>query len=283
MRIIKSVSEMQAYADSLRNEVTKIGFVPTMGALHEGHLSLIRKSIETADITILSIFVNPIQFSPTEDLKEYQRNFKEDEKLADEIGVSLIFYPSKEKIYPDGYKTFTVVEGLSDILEGRSRPSHFKGVTTVVNKLFNIVKPHVAFFGQKDAQQAVIIKKMAEDLNFGIEIIVCPTIREDDGLAMSSRNAYLSPEARKQATFIHQALKEAESLHRNGEQNPEILTEKIINRVSSASLAKIDYAAIVDSRTFQPVESSKNGALVAIAVFMAQTRLIDNIILKASH
>ena len=259
-----------------------IGFVPTMGALHEGHLSLIRKSIDSSDKTILSIFVNPTQFSPSEDFGKYPRDFEQDEKFAEELGVDIIFYPSKEAIYPNGYSTYTIVEGLSDQLEGKSRPSHFKGVTTVVNKLFNIVKPHIAFFGQKDAQQALIIKRMITDLNMDIDVVICQTIREDDGLALSSRNSFLSPEARKEAVFIHQALKEAESLHLNGTQKSEILIQKITSTLISASTARIDYVAIVDSETLLPAESTEQGALVTVAVFFDSTRLIDNILLTAA-
>ena len=283
MRIISSVSEMQSYADSLRKEGIRIGFVPTMGALHEGHLSLIRKSIETCDRTILSIFVNPTQFSPSEDFGEYPRDLGRDEKLAEELGVDIIFYPTNEAIYPNGFSTYTIVERLSDQLEGKSRPSHFKGVTTVVNKLFNIVKPHVAFFGQKDAQQALIIKKMITDLDMDIDMVICPTIREDDGLALSSRNSFLSPEARKEATFIHQALKEAESLHLSGTQNSEILMQNITEILNSASIAKIDYLAIVDSNTLLPVESTNQGALVTVAVYFDTNRLIDNILLTPAE
>ena len=282
MRIIKSVSEMQSYADSLRMAGNTIGFVPTMGALHEGHLSLIRKSIEKTDKTILSIFVNPTQFSPSEDFGKYPRDFERDEKLAEDLNVDVIFYPSKEAIYHDGHSTYTIVEKLSAQLEGESRPSHFKGVSTVVNKLFNIVKPHIAFFGQKDAQQALIIKKMTADLNLDIDIFVCPTIREDDGLAMSSRNIYLSPDSRKQAPLIHQALKEAESLHLNREKNPEMLIRKITDTLNSAPIARIDYLSIVNSETLLPVESTNEGALVVVAVFFEKTRLIDNILLTTS-
>ena len=273
---------MQSYADSLRMAGNTIGFVPTMGALHEGHLSLIRKSIEKTDKTILSIFVNPTQFSPSEDFGKYPRDFERDEKLAEDLNVDVIFYPSKEAIYHDGHSTYTIVEKLSAKLEGESRPSHFKGVSTVVNKLFNIVKPHIAFFGQKDAQQALIIKKMTADLNLDIDIFVCPTIREDDGLAMSSRNIYLSPDSRKQAPLIHQALKDAESLHLNGEKNPEILIRKITDTLNSAPLARIDYLSIVNSETLLPVESTNEGALVVVAVFFEKTRLIDNILLTTS-
>ncbi|MCH7495126.1 MAG: pantoate--beta-alanine ligase [Candidatus Marinimicrobia bacterium] len=279
MRIIKSVAEMQAYSDSLRSKNIKIGFVPTMGALHDGHLSLVKKSTETTDQTILSIFVNPVQFTPSEDFNEYPRDFRTDEESARVNGVDVIFYPSVEEIYPDGYSTFSVVEGLSDILEGASRPSHFKGVTTIVNKLFNIVNPQIAFFGQKDAQQAVIIKKMVTDLNLNVEIIVCPTIRESDGLALSSRNTFLTREEREQAPVIYKALTRAESLHTDGKHESSGIISLIEEIISSATLAKIDYVAVVDEDTLQPVESTLSGALVAIAVSFSATRLIDNTIL----
>ena len=279
MRIIKSVSEIQAYSESLRSKNIKIGFVPTMGALHDGHLSLLKRSAETTDQSVLSIFVNPTQFAPSEDFNEYPRDFRTDEELARSSGVDAIFYPAVEEIYPDGYSTFSVVEGLSDILEGASRPSHFKGVTTIVNKLFNIVNPHVAFFGQKDAQQAVIIKKMVTDLNLNVEIIVCPTIRESDGLALSSRNAFLTREEREQAPLIYKALMKAESLHAGGEHGSSKIISLIEGIISSAELAKIDYIAVVDEDTLQPVDSTLSGALVAIAVLFGRTRLIDNTIL----
>ena len=279
MRIIKSVAEMQAYSDSLRSKNIKIGFVPTMGALHDGHLSLVKKSTETADQTILSIFVNPVQFTPSEDFNEYPRDFRTDEESARDNGVDVIFYPSVEEIYPDGYGTFSVVEGLSDILEGASRPSHFKGVTTIVNKLFNIVNPQIAFFGQKDAQQAVIIKKMVTDLNLNVGIIVCPTIRESDGLALSSRNTFLTREEREQAPLIYKALTRAESLHTDGKLESSGIISLIEEIISSATLAKIDYVAVVDEVTLQPVESTTSGALVAIAVSFSATRLIDNTVL----
>lgn len=280
MRIIKSVAEMQAYSDSLRSKNIKIGFVPTMGALHDGHLSLVKKSTETTDQTILSIFVNPVQFTPSEDFNEYPRDFRTDEESARVNGVDVIFYPSEEEIYPDGYSTFSVVEGLSDILEGASRPSHFKGVTTIVNKLFNIINPQIAFFGQKDAQQAVIIKKMVTDLNLNTRIIVCPTIRESDGLALSSRNTFLTREEREQAPLIYKALTRAESLHTDGKHESSGIISLIEEIISSATLAKIDYVAVIDEVTLQPVESTTSGALVAIAVSFSATRLIDNTVLS---
>ena len=280
MRIIKSVAEMQAYSDSLRSKNIKIGFVPTMGALHDGHLSLVKKSTETADQTILSIFVNPVQFTPSEDFNEYPRDFRTDKESARVNGVDVIFYPSVEEIYPDGYSTFSVVEGLSDILEGASRPSHFKGVTTIVNKLFNIVNPQIAFFGQKDAQQAVIIKKMVTDLNLKVGIIVCPTIRESDGLALSSRNTFLTREEREQAPVIYKALTRAESLHTDGKHESSGIISLIEEIISSATLAKIDYVAVVDEDTLQPVNSTLGGALVAIAASFSTTRLIDNTVLS---
>ena len=270
---------MQAYSGSLRSKNIKTGLVPTMGALHKGHLSLLKKSTESTDLTILSIFVNPAQFTPSEDFDEYPRDFRTDEELARDNGVDSIFCPSTDEIYPDGYNTFSVVEGLSDILEGASRPSHFKGVTTIVNKLFNIIDPHFAFFGQKDAQQAVIIKKMATDLNLNVEIIVCPTIRESDGLAISSRNAFLTREEREQAPLIYKSLRSVESLHSEGEHESSKITALIEEIISSAKLAKIDQIAVVDEETLQPVESTLSGALVTIAVLFGGTRLIDNTIL----
>ncbi|MCH8927958.1 MAG: pantoate--beta-alanine ligase [Candidatus Marinimicrobia bacterium] len=282
MRIIRSVAEMQSYSNSLRSNGVNIGFVPTMGALHDGHLSLIRKSLESTDETIVSIFVNPTQFAPSEDLASYPRDFARDEDLARELGVKLIFNPSAEDIYPNGFSTFTVVKDLSDILEGESRASHFKGVTTIVNKFFNVINPKLAFFGQKDAQQALIIKKMVEDLNFDIKIIVCPTIRENDGLAMSSRNTYLSTEARSQAAIIYKSLRSAEKNHKNGEFDAVKLHQNILSEFKNADLATIDYAAIVDEKTLLPLKSTENGALIVIAVLFDKTRLIDNILLGAA-
>ena len=282
MRIFNSVDEMQTYSASLRSNRVKIGFVPTMGALHDGHLSLIRKSLETTDETIVSIFVNPAQFTPSEDLASYPRDFDRDEDLLRELGVQLIFNPSVEEIYSDSFSTFTIVEELSKILEGESRSSHFKGVTTIVNKLFNIISPHFAFFGQKDAQQALIIKKMVEDLNFDIKIIVCPTIRESDGLAISSRNSYLSSEARSQATIIYRSLQSAETSHLNGEFDAVKLHQKILSEINNAELASIDYVAIVDENRLLPLKSTENGALILIAVLFENTRLIDNILLSPS-
>ena len=282
MRIIKSVSEMQSYSNSLRSNGVKIGLVPTMGAFHDGHLSLIRKSLKTTDETIVSIFVNPKQFGPSEDYTSYPRDFERDENLARELGVQLIFYPSNEDIYPENFRTYTIVEGLSDILEGESRPSHFKGVTTIVNKLFNIVNPYFAFFGQKDAQQALIISKMVEDLNLDINIIVCPTIRESDGIAMSTRNSYLSKKAHSQALILYKSLKTAETNHNNGEYDAAVLRQKLIEDIKRSELADIDYVAIVNDKNLSPLESTENGALISIAVRFENTRLIDNILLSTA-
>ena len=280
MRIITSVSEMQSYSNSLRRNEVKVGLIPTMGAFHDGHLSLFRKSLETSDETIVSIFVNPTQFSPSEDYTNYPRDFKRDENLARELGVQLIFYPSKEDIYPENFGTYTIVEGLGGMLEGTSRPSHFKGVTTIVNKLFNIVNPYFAFFGQKDAQQALIISKMVEDLNLDINIIVCPTIRESSGLAMSSRNSYLSTEARSEALILFKSLKSAETNHNNGEFDAAVLHQKIIDKINNSNIIDIDYVAIVNDKTLSPLKSTENGALIVIAVLIENTRLIDNILLR---
>jgi len=280
MRIINSVDEMRSYSNSLRSKAVNIGFVPTMGTLHDGHLSLIRKSLESTDETIVSIFVNPTQFAPSEDLATYPRDFDRDVDLLRELGVKLIFNPSTKEIYSDNFSTFTIVEALSGILEGESRSSHFKGVTTIVNKLFNIINPHFAFFGQKDAQQALIIKKMVEDLNFDLKIIICPTIRESDGLAMSSRNSNLSAEARSQAAIINKSLQLAETNHNSGKYDPVNLHQIIISEINNANLASIDYVAIVDENTLLPLKSTENGALILIAVLFENTRLIDNIILS---
>ncbi len=282
MRIFQSVDEMQSYSASLRSNGVNIGLVPTMGAFHDGHLSLIRKSLESTDETIVSIFVNPTQFAPSEDLASYPRDFDRDKELLRELGVQMIFNPTTEEIYSDSFSTFTIVEDLSKILEGKSRLSHFKGVTTIVNKLFNIINPHFAFFGQKDAQQALIIKKMVEDLNININIIVCPTIRESDGLAMSSRNSNLSTEARKQAAIIYKSLQSAETSHLNGEYDVLKLHQNLLSEINNANLAGLDYVAIVDEKRLLPLESTENGALILIAVLFENTRLIDNILLEAS-
>ncbi|CUU03366.1 pantoate--beta-alanine ligase [Candidatus Thermokryptus mobilis] len=283
MRIISKIKEMQRVADDLRREGKIIGVVPTMGYLHEGHLSLIRLAKERSDVVITTIFVNPLQFAPNEDYERYPRDFERDVKLAQSAGCDIIFHPSVEEMYPKNFLTYVEVDKLTKVLEGEFRPTHFRGVTTVVAKLFNITKPHIAIFGQKDAQQALIIKQMVRDLNFDIEIIVAPIVREPDGLAMSSRNVYLSDLERKDATVLYESLKLAEKLIKeNGERDPNVIISKMKELISSKPTAKIDYIAIVEPETLEKVESLTEGHeyLVALAVRIGSTRLIDNTIVK---
>jgi pantoate--beta-alanine ligase len=282
MRIISKVKEMQKVADELRKEGKIIGVVPTMGYLHEGHLSLIRLAKEKSDVVITTIFVNPLQFAPNEDYDRYPRDFERDVKLAQSAGCDIIFHPSVEEMYPQNFLTYVEVDKLTKVLEGEFRPTHFRGVTTVVAKLFNITKPHIAVFGQKDAQQALIIKQMVRDLNFDIEIIVAPIVREPDGLAMSSRNVYLSDSERKDATVLYESLKLAEKLIENGERNSENIILKMEELIKSKPTAKIDYIAIVEPETLEKVETLSEGKeyLIALAVRIGSTRLIDNTIVK---
>lgn len=279
MEIIEDIREMQKFSDSLRADGRRIGFVPTMGYLHEGHLSLMRRAKELSDVSVISIFVNPTQFAPGEDYDMYPRNPGRDKKLAENVGVDIIFQPPAEQMYLTGYRSFVEVEKITKVLCGRSRPTHFRGVTTVVAKLFNIVKPHVAVFGQKDAQQAIVIKRMAKDLNFDVEIVVAPTVREGDGLAMSSRNEYLSPEEREQATVLYKSLCLADELYKNGERDAEKIKRAMHKLIEDAPSAKIDYIELVDSEELQPVNKINSGTLVTIAVKIGKTRLIDNSIL----
>jgi pantoate--beta-alanine ligase len=282
MRIITEVKEMQKVADELRKEGKIIGVVPTMGYLHEGHLSLIRIAKEKSDVVITTIFVNPLQFAPHEDYDKYPRDFERDVKLAQSAGCDIIFHPSVEEMYPENFLTYVEVEKITKVLEGEFRPTHFRGVTTVVAKLFNITKPHIAVFGQKDAQQALIIKQMVRDLNFDIEIIVAPIVRESDGLAMSSRNVYLSEPERKDATVLYQSLKLAERLINEGERNPQNIISQMEELIKSKPTAKIDYIAIVNPNTLERVEKLEENKeyLIAIAVRIGSTRLIDNTIVK---
>jgi len=282
MRIISKVKEMQKVADELRKEGKIIGVVPTMGYLHEGHLSLIRLAKEKSDVVITTIFVNPLQFAPNEDYDRYPRDFERDVKLAQSAGCDIIFHPSVEEMYPQNFLTYVEVDKLTKVLEGEFRPTHFRGVTTVVAKLFNITKPHIAVFGQKDAQQALIIKQMVRDLNFDIEIIVAPIVREPDGLAMSSRNVYLSDSERKDATVLYESLKLAEKLIENGERNSKNIILKMEELIKSKATAKIDYIAIVEPETLEKVETLSEGKeyLIALAVRIGSTRLIDNTIVK---
>jgi pantoate--beta-alanine ligase len=273
---------MQEEADRLRRAGRRIGVVPTMGYLHAGHLSLIHAArAHEANVVVTSIFVNPTQFAPNEDFERYPRNLERDRRLAQEAGTDILFVPTVDEMYPEPYHTYTIVEALTGVLEGASRPSHFRGVTTVVAKLFNITKPHVAVFGQKDAQQARVIMQMVRDLNFDVEIIVAPIVREPDGLAMSSRNTYLSPDERQQAIVLNQSLRHAEALIAAGERNPSRILHEMTSMISGQPSARVDYISIADSDSLQNVTqlSAAQRVLISLAVRIGKTRLIDNVII----
>lgn len=278
--LYKKTTHLRNRLDEVRKQYKSIGFVPTMGFLHQGHLSLVRESIKQTDFTVVSVFVNPTQFGPGEDFNEYPRDLKRDIKLLEAEGVNAVFSPSSEEMYPEGYSTFVEVLGLQDKLCGRSRPGHFRGVCTVVLKLFNIVRPDIAFFGQKDFQQAVIIKRMVQDLHLEVRIEVLPIIRESDGLAMSSRNSYLSPDERKSALVLYRSLRLAEEQFFHGERNALRIKKDMENLIASEPRAKIDYVEIADPNNLEPLTVIKGSALAAVAVFIGKVRLIDNIILK---
>ncbi|HBT39355.1 MAG: pantoate--beta-alanine ligase [Pseudothermotoga sp.] len=279
MKLIESVSTMKQVAESEREAEKLIGFVPTMGYLHEGHLSLVRRCRKENDVVVVSIFVNPAQFGPNEDYGSYPRDLKRDLSMLEMESVDYVFAPSVEEMYPANYSTYVVEEILSKHLCGRSRPTHFRGVCTIVTKLFNIVKPHRAYFGQKDAQQFRIIRRMVRDLNMDVELIECPIVREPDGLAMSSRNVYLVGEERKQALALYQSLKIAEQLYRSGERDAARIKEKMLQHFAKFDLVKVDYVEIVDEETLQPVERLEGKVLVAVAAWVGKARLIDNTIL----
>ena len=254
-----------------------VGFVPTMGFLHEGHLSLVKGAQKENEVVAVSIFVNPTQFGPQEDFASYPRDVERDLKLLEDEGVDLVFAPSASKMYPQGYSTWIEVGGIAHILEGAFRPGHFKGVTTVVLKLLNIVRPDKAYFGQKDAQQAVVIQRMVSDLNLDTEIVTLPTVRESDGLAMSSRNTYLSPPERKIACCIPDSLRLAQELYRNGERKAEIICRKMTDFILSQPQVKVDYVEIAHPQTLEKMTGAGPGALVLVAAWVGKTRLIDNI------
>ena len=255
-----------------------VGLVPTMGYLHEGHLSLIRRAREECDHVVVSIFINPTQFGPKEDLAIYPRDLERDFRLIEPY-TDLVWMPSAETMYPQGYQTWVEVEAMTKPLEGAMRPGHFRGMTTVVAKLFNAVQPHKAYFGQKDAQQAAVIRQMVRDLNFPIEIVVCPTTREPDGLAMSSRNVYLNPEERKAATVLFRSLSAAKELYEAGERNGEKIRGKMKEVLASESLAEVQYVSCADYDTLEELNEIKDKALLSMAVFIGKTRLIDNFVL----
>jgi len=276
MKIIKDALAMQRAAFAEKQAGKTVGLVPTMGALHEGHLSLIRQARRENDRVVVSIFVNPAQFGPKEDLKKYPRPLKKDLALCRKEGVDYLFHPSPEMMYPQGYRTFVEVEGLSGLLCGRSRPGHFRGVATVVLKLFNLALPDTAYFGKKDFQQAVVIKRMAADLNLPVKIKALPIIREASGLALSSRNKYLKGKERASALVLNRALLLAKMLIRGGLREPKRLESRIKMLIEKEKQAKIDYIEIVDRATLEPVKKISAGTLVALAVQIGKTRLIDN-------
>ena len=279
MRICTTIDEMRHACSAARKGGRRLGLVPTMGALHEGHLSLVRAARASCDAVAVSIFVNPTQFGPNEDLAKYPRSFERDSELLQQERVDLLFAPTPQEMYPRGTVTWVTVEELSGKLDGRSRPGHFRGVTTVVAKLFHIIEPDVAFFGQKDAAQLAIIRRMVRDLNLPVEIAVCPIVREPDGLAMSSRNAYMSSEQRKQALMLHRSLARVQRLANQGERSAVKLTAAGRQEFSPDGPVRLDYFEIVDPETLDPVEDVSGGALVAVAAFVGTTRLIDNIVL----
>ena len=276
MRTVIPLTEIN---ENRRSFAGRVGLVPTMGYLHEGHLSLVRRAREECDHVIVSIFVNPAQFGPREDLSKYPRDLERDLGLLAPLGVDLVWMPTTEIMYPPGYQTWVEVEAITQPLEGSMRPGHFRGVTTVVAKLFNAVQPHRAYFGQKDAQQAAVIRQMTRDLSYPIEIVVCPIVREPDGLAMSSRNVYLDPEQRKAATVLSRSLRAAKEMYEHGERDAENLRAKVKEVLASEPLAEVQYVSCADYDTLQELEAVTGKALLSMAVFVGKTRLIDNLVL----
>jgi pantoate--beta-alanine ligase len=277
MKIVETITEMKSVRKGLPGTV---GFVPTMGYLHEGHLTLVRRSREADDFTVVSIFVNPTQFGPNEDFDRYPRDYPRDLEMLEKEGTDFVFMPSVKEMYPPESSTRVEVLKVTDRLEGAIRPGHFRGVATVVNKLFNIVSPDKAFFGQKDAQQVVVIQKMAADLDMNLEVVAVPTVREPDGLAMSSRNVYLSPEERRQSTVIYQSLMLAQKLWEEGERDSARIRHEMAELIQNKSLGKIEYIDIADAGTLEELKTAISPALISLAVKFGNTRLIDNIVLK---
>jgi pantoate--beta-alanine ligase len=280
MQIISTITEMQSLAETLRREGRRIGFVPTMGFLHEGHLSLMARARQENDVVACSIFVNPTQFGPKEDLARYPRDAEGDRGKCESAGVDILFTPTAGEMYPEKPAVFVTVEGISDILEGATRPGHFRGVATVVAKLFHIVKPHRSYFGQKDFQQCGVIRRMVKELDLDVEVVVLPTVREADGLAMSSRNAYLDPEQRKKAACLYRALIASGELVRAGVREPEKVKQKARAVVAQEKGVEIDYVEVVDTETVAPLDPVRMPAVVLIAARVGTTRLIDNLLVQ---
>ena len=278
MKIAGTVAEVREQVKQWRKEGLTVGLVPTMGFLHEGHKSLIDRAVKENDRVVVSVFVNPTQFGPNEDFESYPRDMDKDSALCEAAGASLIFHPEPSEMYLDGYSTFVDMSTLTGGLCGKTRPIHFRGVCTVVSKLFNIVTPDRAYFGQKDAQQLAVISHMVRDLNFGIEIVGCPIIREEDGLAKSSRNTYLNAEERAAATILSKALKEGKAALESGERDAAKVKQIVTDKINSEKLSKIDYVEIVDWNNLEPVEKVTDDVLCAVAVYIGKTRLIDNFI-----
>jgi len=279
MDVVATVKDMQARADQWRRDGKKIAFVPTMGYLHDGHLALMKMARRHGDILVISIFVNPTQFGPQEDFERYPRDLPRDLKLAESVGVDVVFTPSAEEMYPQNYQTYVEVTEVSRPLCGARRPGHFRGVTTVVAKLFNIVKPHVAVFGEKDYQQLVVIRRMVQDLNMDVEVLGHPTVREKDGLAMSSRNVYLSSDERKVALRLYQSLMKAQELVSNGITSAAEVLQEVRSILAPDDRLVIDYAEIRDPETLEELDEINGPALLALAAFVGKARLIDNIVL----
>jgi pantoate--beta-alanine ligase len=280
MQIIREVKAMQAACREARRAGKTIGLVPTMGALHAGHVSLVRAARQQSDFVTASIFVNPLQFGPTEDLDKYPRTFEADCRKLEAEGTDLLFAPANAEMYPANASTYVNVEGLSSRLDGASRPGHFRGVTTVVAKLFEIVRPDRAFFGQKDAAQVAVLRRMVRDLNMDLELVVCPIVREEDGLAMSSRNVYLSPAERKAALCLSQSLAKIRELYATGQHDRERLMSAARTIIAAEPLAKLDYYELLNWDTLEPLNEARPGALVAVAAWVGSTRLIDNCVLQ---
>lgn len=280
MKIVSTVDEVRKQVKEWKKEGLTVGLVPTMGYLHEGHESLIKAAVRDNDRVVVSVFVNPTQFAPGEDLESYPRDLERDAALCENAGAALIFHPEPSEMYREDYSTFVDMRTLTQVLCGKTRPIHFSGVCTVVSKLFNIVAPDKAYFGQKDAQQLAVIKHMVQDLNFDIEIVGCPIIREEDGLAKSSRNTYLSKEERRQAVILSQALKKGKELIEAGEKDAETVKKAIRETIETMPLAKIDYVEMVNFKTFENITKVQGEILTAVAVYVGKTRLIDNFIIS---
>lgn len=283
MEIISSPEEVRKQVRKWKEQGLSVGLVPTMGYLHEGHKSLIDRAVSENDRVVVSVFVNPIQFAPNEDLATYPRDLARDSALCENAGAALIFHPEKEDMYFDDFCTYVDMDRLTEGLCGKTRPTHFRGVCTVVSKLFHIVEPDKAYFGQKDAQQLAVIRRMVRDLNFGLEIVGCPIVREEDGLAKSSRNTYLSKEERQAALVLHRSLEKGQELIKNGERKTAPIVAAIRESIETEPLARIDYVEAVDALSMENVEEIAGEVLIAIAVYIGKTRLIDNFIIDGGN